>query len=228
MRFLLDSASLDDVRRFRGRAIDGVTTNPSLVAKEEKKQYITLLNEIASELTDGAHFSVEVITLDPDEMVAQAIRLHNELRGDCDIHIKIPVMTETLNVITRLKIMGIKVNATACMTALQAKMASDAGATVVSFFYNRMIDYNKHIGENFPRHNAKQELILYNSLKGLSGGGADVICGSIRTANDIKECFESGADYVTASALTLDGIMKHPKTVESIQGFQKDIDAWLK
>ena len=239
MRLLLDSANLDDIRRFsKSSAIFGVTTNPSLVAKETKKDYNSLLKEIAEcigpRLHHGhitRHLSVEVTTLDPDEMIKQATALYDSLSKYADIFIKIPVMPETLRVITTLTTAQVKVNATACMTAMQAKMAADAGAHIVSFFYNRMKDYAKVVN---PLNvvaptilTPQDEIQKFKNFK-LNHPKSEVICGSIRTAADIYECFEAGADYVTTSAKLFDDILRHPKSVEAIDLFQKDIDSWLK
>jgi len=229
MKLLLDSANLSEIERFsKSISTHGVTTNPSLVAKESKTSYESLLLEIADKLDTRKHLSVEVTTLDPDEMLLQAAKLHGLLSKYVDLYIKIPVMPETMRVIHTLSNGFIRVNATACMTALQAKMAADAGAHIVSFFYNRMKDYHKDRSSGDASRLAQNELAKFYSWNQSAGTHAPkVICGSIRKDTDIEECFDAGVDYVTTSASILDSILRHPKTVESIQGFQKDIDAWL-
>src|SRR3990167_3915438 len=147
MTLLLDTANIDAIKKFAETGIiAGVTTNPSLMAKESKGDYVEKLKEIADALMLNrgglSHLSVEVTTLDPKKMIEEASQLNEILRarGKLDLHVKIPLMLETLEVIGWLHDMKIKVNATACMTALQAKLAQQAGADVVSFFYNRIKD----------------------------------------------------------------------------------------
>jgi TalC/MipB family fructose-6-phosphate aldolase len=226
MRLLLDSADIGEIRRFfPGNTLAGVTTNPSLVAKQPKGDYMALLREIASVLeldgSDPQHLSVEVTTLDPDGMIEQAMGF-KEAFGK-NIHVKIPLMPETIRVIEHLS-GDVKVNATACMTAIQAKIANDAGADIVSFFFNRMID--GFMIQNRARQAAIDEIRGYCSteVRGLSN--AQVICGSIRTPQDIWDCWDAGAYLVTAPAKVIDAALRHEKTVEAIGQFQKDIDAW--
>ena len=219
-KLYLDTANIDEIKRLtRTTAISGVTTNPSLMAKEEKGDYVGKLKEIAEE-TIGMHLSVEVITLDPREMVKQAIELRDELK-DVDLFIKIPITLDNLTVISHLEVNEkIKVNATACMTADQAKMAMDAGASVVSFFYNRMKD--GHL-------NADREIRMFHidAMHRLSHSGCNIICGSIRKPEDITACWAAGADIVTASMKTIEQLISHPQTDKAIQGFQEDIEKWL-
>ncbi|MHB8407887.1 MAG: transaldolase family protein [Acidiferrobacterales bacterium] len=232
----LDTANIDDIRFFsKSDAIAGVTTNPSLMAKEKKGDYISKLQEIASILSlakqggKSKHLSVEVTTLDPDGMVTQALNLQDKLvKSGVDLHIKIPVLPQTLQVITLLSKKNIRVNATACMTALQGKLASDAGAPIVSFFFNRMIDGlqedQMRIFDNAsPRSRALTELVKYKQL----GGTASIICGSIRKPEDVFDCWNSGAQIVTAGPKIIREMLKHPQTDKAVQQFQEDIEKWL-
>lgn len=225
----LDSANMDEIALcVRTDAIAGVTTNPSLMAKEAKGDYVKKLNDICQLFQTYAkarkHLSVEVTTLDPDKMYGQAHELQEALGLDFDkvqLHIKIPVMFETLEVISRLGDDGIKVNATACMTALQAKLAHDAGAPIISFFFNRMID-GAH-GNN-GRDLALMQLSDFSEELNRN---SRVICGSIRKPQDLSDCWRNGADIVTASFKIIKETLVHPETDKAIQQFQKDIDAWL-
>lgn len=233
----LDTANIEEIREMvRTDAIAGVTTNPSLMAKEEKGDYLSKLEEICTVInTEGSsrkHLSVEVTTLDPVEMQGQALALCDALARfeRVDLYIKIPVMLETLEVISRLTDRKVKINATACMTTLQAKLAEDAGAHIVSFFYNRMIDGgctskpDSHELKAYARMGAMQELQQFSNLKRSS----QIICGSIREPFDVYECWCYGAEIVTASLKVIKGMVTHPKTTEAINQFQKDIDSWLK
>ncbi len=235
MNLLLDSANIDEIRKaVATRAFAGVTTNPSLMAKEEKGDYLTKLREIAkvidermklsvrlsaalqTEVTKSMHLSVEVTTADPTKMADEALRIIDGISPHGgSLHIKIPVMLETLSVITELAKRKIQVNATACMIASQAKLASDAGAAVVSFFYRRMLDGGIR---------ADNEIAEYRAV----GGLAKIICGSIRAPEDVMNAWKAGADYVTAPMSIASAMMTHPKTTEAIARFNKDIEAWQK
>lgn len=225
IRLYLDSANLGEIgMMISSDAISGVTTNPSLISKEAKGGYDDRLHEICNVIRMSrkgrVHLSVEVTTLDPTQMISQALHLSNLLKkhsDSVDPHVKIPVMLGTLPVISRLANSGVRVNATACMTALQAKMAEDAGASVVSFFFNRMKDGGidaAHEFEKYARHLRRS---------------AEVICGSIRSKDDIYFCWQSfGRNIaVTAPLKIIRDAISHPKTDEAILQFQRDIEEWL-
>jgi transaldolase len=256
-RLFLDSANLEEIRWAAGtRAISGVTTNPSLMAKEEKGDYISRLFEIVEDIAairrglgGRFHLSAEVTAPDPAGMYKQAIDLHSLLPAPerldvVDLHVKIPIMLETLEIITNLKRDGVRINATACMTAAQAVLASDAGADIVSFFYNRMIDgnmspKNMDVSDTFgqgarvyvpgqaPRERAQSQIFQFSELRGKTDVCADIICGSIRTPEDVLECWRSGAEIVTAPMRVIREMVQHPKTDEAIRQFNEDITKWL-
>lgn len=223
-KLLLDTANLEDIKKFcKTSLISGVTTNPSLMAKEEKGDYLDKLSAIKDVIVNGVsgkHLSVEVTTLDPDKMIVQACQLEEALgrkgfESGIDLYVKIPVMPETLRVLSVLRQRGVQTNATACMTAMQAKLAADAGANIVSFFYNRILDANE---------DAEHVLSTFHELK---PHHVNVICGSIRKPEDIQKCWFNGADYVTASPAIIEKAMFHPQTTLAINKFQEDIEKWL-
>jgi len=222
MKLLLDTANIDQIRLFmQSTMLAGVTTNPSLMAKESKGDYVEKLKTIAEAVQNqlsARHLSVEVTTLDPNVMIVEAQTPNDALgRNGVDVHIKIPVMMETMRVISTLRRKDVKVNATACMTAFQAKMAMDAGANIVSFFYNRIKDENE---------SPDSVLTLFNQIR-VNLEQTKIICGSIREPDDVRRCFLQGADYVTVSPAILQKMIEHPQTTKAIAQFQKDIDSWL-
>jgi len=224
MRLLLDSANLEEIKSIiKSNAVAGVTTNPSLVAKESKGKYIDKVLSIAQAIEDSGtsqfkHLSVEAISTDPKEIEKQSIEISerfSELKlSKIDLFLKVPVTFQNLNVITALAYKGISVNATACMTAMQAKLASDAGARVVSFFYNRIKD-----GQGNPNEVIGEFMTMNHN--------AQVICGSIRLVQDVLKAWEFGADYVTASSKIIEKMTQHEQTDKAIAQFQQDIDSWL-
>jgi transaldolase len=273
-KLLLDSANVDEIKEFIGSgAISGVTTNPSLYSKETKPlsvglpndgrdRYYKHLEKVIEAISmrglpsfsekratgmksfEPKHLSVEVTTLDLNEMYQEAIKLWDSLAAShlsVDVHVKIPVMVKTLPVITKLVEYGVKVNATACMTASQAYLAKQAGAQIVSFFFNRMIDCAESSVTNMrelfelssgqlsdARTTALLQIRRFTRLLRPANGYCDseVICGSIRRPADVFDCWENGAGMVTASAKVIRQIVEHPATVASIDGFQKDVDSW--
>jgi transaldolase len=255
-KLFLDSANLEDIRdAIRCGVVSGITTNPSLLAKEEVGDdgasgfdlYVRHLQRIVRvieehSLIDIMPLSVEVVTTDPSQMLEQA----HYLRSFCssnkiELFIKIPFMFETVRTIGEVRGAGFRVNATAIMTALQAKAAAEAGATVVSFFYRRMVDGWQLIEEDEQdaRIRAIDEISTYNEhFRKLDRPGktalgyfektdVPIICGSIREPYDIQDCWINGADIVTAPMRVIREMVFHPKTDEAIKKFQQDIESWM-
>jgi len=224
MKLFLDSANLIEIEEcVKTNAITGITTNPSLVAKEERELYTEKILRIARIIECGSirrHLSVEAISIDPQEILEQSTAIHkmfwHEGFKNIDLFLKVPVTFDNLAVITELNRQGVQVNATACMNALQARMVSDAGAKIVSFFYNRIKDE----GED-------PDVVLRNYAFDRKETDARIICGSIRSTTDVKKCRLNGADIVTASFKVINEMTIHPQTTRAIAQFQKDIDAWL-
>lgn len=223
MNLFLDSANIDDIRFFmKTAAVQGVTTNPSLMAKEDKGDYFQKLDVIADAVRSqdyvGRHLSVEVTTLDPKMMVTQALELYRHLRRDgLNVHIKVPC-TE-LEVITNLSRQKIPVNATAVMTPMQGMLAWQAGAAVISFFYNRIKD---HANETMSGPPPAQVLREFRAI----APACKVICGSIRKPEDIYDSWIHGANHVTASRKVIEQALSHPQTDKAIKQFQEDITRW--
>lgn len=248
----LDTGDFGEIRKWiPTRAIRGVTTNPSLVAKSipgglSYMEYLAELVELFQDLSirgvetlEPLHLSVEVVRgVTPDEVYEEAIVINDVLRGvksyNVDAAVKIPSTVEMLPVISRLAANKIRVNATACMTALQGKMVADAGAAFVSFFYNRMkdhekktVDYSSHDHENhagWKCSDPDHQIITYH---GMNTSDAQTICGSIRKPEDVTHCFRLGIDHVTVGPKILEQMMKHPKTDEALEQFRKDSECLL-
>jgi transaldolase len=221
----LDTANFDDIDKFLGTgAIRGVTTNPSLVAKEEKKcaysdmikNLIVLVNDKGMRVGRKFHLSVEVIETSADKMLEQALSFDEVSRThQCvDLFVKIPVTFDNLNLISRLTRKNVDINATCCMTALQAKMAQDAGAGIVSFFYNRIKD-----GGSDPNY-------VLQDFADIRNKEVKVICGSIRKPDDVFRAWTNGSDIVTASTKVIRDMLQHDQTDRAIKQFEEDITKW--
>lgn len=158
-QLFLDSANLDDIKRALSlNLVSGVTTNPSLMAKEQKPEglntdddkfeyYVSKLEEVSKTIESlvekKAHLSVEVLSLMPEKMVKQAKILTSRCKNDkVDLYIKIPFVLGSIPCLNELKTSQIKVNLTALMTSRQGYMSQKYSPEAISFFFNRMIDGN--------------------------------------------------------------------------------------
>mgnify|MGYP000846266435 FL=1 len=205
MKLLLDSANLEEIKQaWNMGVIGGVTTNPSLVAKEGR-DFHQLLQEIV-QIVDGP-ISAEVIALDTEGMVREA----QELAAiHPNIVIKIPMTEEGLKAVKILSAQGIKTNVTLIFSAVQALLAARAGATYVSPFLGRLDD----IGEN--------GLVLLEeicTIFGIHGLETEIIAASIRNPVHVTESAKLGADYATVPFKVLLQLFKHPLTDAGIEKF---------
>lgn len=208
MKFFLDSANLNEINQaWNMGVIAGVTTNPSLVAKEGK-DFHTLLQELV-QVVDGP-ISAEVIALDKEGMLKEARELAAMHKN---IVVKIPMTEEGLKAVKALSQEGIKTNVTLIFNAVQALLAARAGATYVSPFLGRLDD----IGENGLR--LVEEIC---EIFGMHGIETHVIAASIRNPVHVTEAAKLGADFATVPFNVLRQLFKHPLTDAGIEKFMAD------
>lgn len=246
MKLFIDTANLADIEEaLRGGYICGITTNPSLLAKEPKGNYLEHLRKIitlAKGYGGAASVSVEVFSNEPDAMVAQAKEFMEQLDYP-ELAVKIPVSyrgRDNLGVIRILaKQEKIRVNCTACMTAMQLALAAAAGARYVSLFYNRLKD-----AATEARYAAEREKLLTEKSVELDDFDPDkvlrdarlllaeypeteIIVGSIRNPLDVRRASLNGGHIVTASLKVLKEALMHFKTDDSVDRFLADFSAWM-
>lgn len=221
MKLFLDSANLTEIDEALQRGIvSGITTNPSILSREEKGDFLTHIRAILGRVhyysADNIPVSVEVFTNRLDEMLTQAKRLVADL-ADPSVVIKIPVGWDELAVIRELSDNGIWVNCTCCMSYNQAILAALAGAKYVSLFWGRIKDTGadaatvvRHVRATFREWNHPAEIIV----------------GSIRHLMDVNEAFQAGADIVTVPFKFLESMTRHPKTDEAVRQFLDDFKRW--
>lgn len=208
MKIFIDTANIDEIKEVNSWGIlKGVTTNPSLIAKEGR-DFKEVVTEIAS-VVDGP-ISAEVISLDWEGMVEEGKELS---KIHPNIVIKIPMTEQGLIAVKELKKVGIKTNVTLIFTAPQALLAASAGASYVSPFLGRLDD----IG-------ADSRNLIYDILEILKKGDFDceVIAASIRNAEHVVSCATYGADIATIPYKVLKEMVKHPLTDAGIKRFLKD------
>tara|TARA_Y100000592_G_scaffold62375_1_gene97432 strand:- start:262 stop:930 length:669 start_codon:yes stop_codon:yes gene_type:complete len=222
MKLFLDTANLNEIEDAMNKGvIQGVTTNPSLLAKEPKTDFYKHIQKIVNlckEYKDGVPLSVEVFAMEPEAMITQAGEIIQELNYD-NLNIKVPVGYNELEVISNLSQKGIKVNCTCCFTATQMQLAALSGAKYVSLFYNRLFDVS---GDPLKTLRRVRDFIDSNDLD------CEIIAGSIRNSYDLEDAWAAGAHIVTAGYNVVKKSTKHPKTDESVDGFLKDFNEWIK
>ena len=208
MKIFLDTANVEQIREAASWGIiDGVTTNPSLIAKEGR-DFKEVVREIC-EIVDGP-ISAEVISLDADGMVEEARELAKIHKN---IVIKIPMTVEGLKAVKRLSAEGIKTNVTLVFSANQALLAMKAGATYVSPFVGRLDDIG-HVGMDL----VAQIMDIIDNY----GFETEVIVASVRHPTHVLEAALLGAHIATVPYAVLEKMAKHPKTDEGIERFLKD------
>ncbi|MBC8545993.1 fructose-6-phosphate aldolase [Clostridiaceae bacterium NSJ-31] len=208
MKLFLDTANVDYIREINDLGvICGVTTNPSLIAKEGRD-----FKEVVTEITgivDGP-ISAEVISMDADGMVEEAkelIKIHK------NIVIKIPMCAQGLKACAALTKMNIKTNVTLIFSAAQALLAARAGATYVSPFVGRLDDVGAHGVELI------EEIANIFAVHGIE---CEIIAASIRKPGDVTACALAGANIATVPYDVMKKCIDHPLTTQGIARFLKD------
>lgn len=209
MKFFIDTANIDEIREANALGVlDGVTTNPSLVAKENVS-FHDRLKEIAAEVTQGS-ISAEVISLKAEEMIAEG----KELAAIApNITIKVPMTPDGLKAVTAFKKLGIKTNVTLIFSANQALLAARAGASYVSPFLGRLDDIGhdglaliEQIADIFAIHDIETE----------------IISASIRHPMHITEAALKGSHIATVPFKVIMQLFNHPLTEAGIEKFLAD------
>ncbi|BCJ92443.1 putative transaldolase [Anaerocolumna cellulosilytica] len=213
MKFFIDTANVEDIKKANEMGvICGVTTNPSLIAKEGRN-FVEVIKEIASIVDGPISGEVKATTVDAEGMIAEG-------REIAKIHpnmiVKIPMTVEGLKATKVLASEGIKTNVTLIFSANQALLAARAGATYVSPFLGRLddisspgIDLIRTISEIFEIYELDTE----------------IIAASVRNPIHVTDCALAGADIATVPYSVIEQCTKHPLTDQGIEKFQKDYKA---
>jgi transaldolase len=211
MKFFIDTANIDEIKEANDMGmVDGVTTNPSLIAKEGRN-FEEIIKEIC-EIVDGP-ISAEVVSTDTEGMLEEAHKLskiHN------NIVVKIPMLADGLKATRKLTEEGIKTNVTLVFSPLQALMAAKAGATYVSPFIGRLDDISQ------------EGLLLVEQIVEIYSNYAfdtEIIVASIRNPLHILESALMGADIATIPFNVLSKLAAHPLTDKGLKAF---LDDWNK
>ncbi|MFG6327799.1 MAG: fructose-6-phosphate aldolase [Lachnospiraceae bacterium] len=213
MRFFVDTANVEDIRKANDMGvICGVTTNPSLIAKEGR-DFNEVIKEITSIVDGPISGEVKATTVDAEGMIAEG-------REIAKIHpnmvVKIPMTVEGLKATKVLSSEGIKTNVTLVFTANQALLAARAGATYVSPFLGRLDDISQP-GIDLIRQIA--------DMFAVSGVDTQIIAASVRNPIHVTDCALAGADIATVPYKVIEQMTKHPLTDQGIAKFQADYRA---
>jgi transaldolase len=221
VKLFVDSANLADIEAALQRGfVRGVTTNPSILSREERRDFRHHIRDIIDLLRryDAAvPLSVEVFTADPAEMLPQAERFLDDFGDYEQLYIKVPIGWDELRVIAALKRRGARVNCTCCMSYNQALIAAGAGADFVSLFWGRIRDTGQ---------DAAAVVRAVRATFRERGSPAEIIVGSIRQMIDVSEAWQAGADIVTVPPQFLPKLCEHPKTDEAVAQFVRDFQEW--
>jgi len=222
MKIFVDSANLGEIEEALQRGFPaGITTNPSILSKEEKGDFREHIKKIIGLIEKYGYdipLSVEVFSTKPEEMVAQAEDFVRHFGAYRNLNVKVPIGWDELAVIRELRRRSIKVNCTCCMSYNQAIMAARAGANYVSLFYGRIRDTGYDAASIVRQVRATLREWSHPS---------EIIVGSIRHIMDINEALQAGADIVTVPPKFFRQMTQHPKTDEAVQQFVTDFQKWL-
>ena len=213
MKFFIDTAKVEDIKKANDMGvICGVTTNPSLIAKEGRV-FEEVLAEIAS-IGDGPiSGEVKATTTDAEGMIAEGreiAKIHKNMV------VKIPMTAEGLKACKVLSAEGIKTNVTLVFTANQALLAARAGATYVSPFLGRLDDISTP-GIDLIR--------TISDIFAVAGIDTEIIAASVRHPIHVTDCALAGADIATVPYSVIEQMIKHPLTDQGIEKFQADYKA---
>jgi len=209
MKFFIDTANISEIKRINEWGIlDGVTTNPSLIAKESGRRFEEIIEEICG-IVDGP-ISAEVIALDAPTMIKEGRELAKIHKN---VVVKVPLTAEGLKATHAFKAEGIRTNVTLCFSATQGLMAAKAGATYVSPFIGRLDDINM-VGMELI-----EELVAIFATHELD---TNVLAASIRSPRHVTDAALAGAQVATIPTKVFDQMLAHPLTDRGIEGFLAD------
>ena len=213
MKLFIDTANIEEIKKANDMGvICGVTTNPSLIAKEGR-DFKEVIKEITSIVDGPISGEVKATTVDAEGMIREG-------REIAAIHpnmvVKIPMTVEGLKAVKVLSSEGIKTNVTLIFTANQALLAAEAGASYVSPFLGRLDDINQP-GIELVRTIAE--------IFSIYGYETEIIAASVRNPIHVTDCALAGADIATVPYKVIEQMTKHPLTDQGIEKFQADYKA---
>ena len=216
MKFFIDTADLAQIKEANDLGIlDGVTTNPSLMAKVGIKGEAAVTNhyKTIAELVDG-DVSAEVVSTEFDKIVEEGKKLH---AIHPNIVVKVPMIKDGIKALKWFSDNGIRTNCTLCFSAGQAILAAKAGATYISPFIGRIDDIS---------WDGVELIAQIAEIYSIQGWETEILAASIRSPLHIVKCAEAGANVITSPLESILGLLKHPLTDIGLAKFLEDAKAW--
>jgi transaldolase len=216
MKFFIDTADLAQIKEANDLGIlDGVTTNPSLMAKVGIKGEAAVTNhyKTIAELVDG-DVSAEVVSTDFKSIIEEGKKLH---AIHPNIVVKVPMIKEGVKALKWFSDNGIKTNCTLCFSAGQAILAAKAGANYISPFIGRIDDSS---------WDGLELIAQIAEIYSIQGYETEILAASIRSPLHIVKCAEAGANVVTSPLESIMGLLKHPLTDIGLAKFLADAKSW--
>ena len=211
MKFFVDTADIDAIRELSDTGLlDGVTTNPSLIAKSGR-DFLEVIAEICA-ITAGP-VSAEVSANDSEGMIAEGTKLASIADN---IVIKLPLTMEGLKACSHFTKIGVKTNVTLCFSINQALLAAKVGATYISPFVGRLDDINL---------DGMQLIRDIRNVYDNYGFESQILTASVRSSNHVSEAALAGSDVATIPPNVIQELLKHPLTASGLEKFNSDWDA---
>lgn len=225
-KLFIDTANIEEIKKYHTFGlISGVTTNPSLIAKEPKQNFDQLVQTIWLYCSENnLSFSVEVFATQPREIIDQAISIHNTLLKINNtrqhlLYIKIPIGINEVSCIKKLSDQQININCTVGYTAIQMQLAMLAGAKYVSVFYQRSKDCG------IDPINTIQQIKRFIDTNHMVD--TKIISCSLRKPSDISDVWYAGSDIATCSPKIIEQALFHEGSKTTINNFVKDFAEWI-
>lgn len=222
MKIFIDSGSIEEIKKAHDSGvIDGVTTNPTLIAKEGKK-FETVIKQIGDIFSDSdcmhceCPVSAEVISVKSEDIIKEAKKISKIHKK---VVVKVPLIPEGIKAVKKLSALKIKTNVTLCFTAAQALLAAKAGATYVSPFIGRLNDIDER-GLDLIREIKK----VYSNYD----FETQILAASIRSPRQVVEVAMIGADVVTVPYKVFEKLFNHPLTDKGLKKFLADWNQYKK
>lgn len=225
MKLFLDTTNIDEIKKANAMGIlDGVTTNPTLIYRENSgKPFKEIITEICN-IVDGP-VSAEVISTDTQGMLDEAhefVKMDKDFSYNGQVYVKIPMTREGIKAVSILSSEGIRTNVTLCFSANQAWLAAKAGATLISPFVGRMDDLTKSSSGRATRKRGMDLVREIRTIYDNYGYTTEILVASIRGTWHVSDAALIGADIVTVSYKIFEQLFDHPLTDSGLKQFLAD------
>ncbi len=213
MKFLIDDANIEKIKKiYEFYAIDGVTTNPSILAKAGKNPY-EVLSEIRDFIGDKQELHAQVISLKAETMIKEAYKM-TEVLGR-ETFVKIPTIPEGLKAMKKLHAQGFKITATAIYTPMQAYLAAKAGADYVAPYVNRI--------DNLGANGVESVKLIQNIIENCNFN-TKILAASFKNSNQVQELCAFGIGAVTVAPEVIENLIRNASVKEAEQDFIDDFE----